>query len=100
MTDLQAAVETIQTRRGKKCDCHVKGVNVELHARVHLWPNPLADTPEGDHEWMEIMRWAHERYGERFEFLLFRVCLRITNYEESFKAAFILALADALGKGD
>lgn len=62
-------------------------------------PDPLADTPEGDHEFMETMRWADARE-------LGRVCLqRMLEYDYAllggpdFKAAFLEALAAAI-KGE
>lgn len=126
MSDVQAAVETIQRARGwRPCDKHTGWLPpgwidispTERHNEGLCfvgWPDPLADTPEGDHEFMEIMRWAREqgflwntlpkrRY--RAATLVDATCwqpdspfLIGSGSHETEKEARLLALADALRK--
>lgn len=117
MTDLQAAIETVQRARGwRKCDefvpprlKHLCLGWVEVRGGDKRLPDPLADTPEGDHEFERIKLWFRGRMAEM------RVWLEVHTFNDEVharipgrqmfvalneKEAVILALADALRKGD
>lgn len=102
------ATETVQRARGFMwCERHSRWLppgwrDIEFfpHDNACGEPaDPLADTPEGDHEFMAILRWADARE-------LGRTCLqRMLEYDYAllggpdFKAAFLEALAAAI-KGE